>query len=127
MKEYNANLLMNTREPMRKWFSPATPKTFESKIKQLKYKLSFGNLNDLEWIKEADENYITKFNKLVDKLVACRMDLYHLKVEAINGGTARDFGFLISDKKVEVHARVIYAQGEVNAPHYRFITTERSK
>lgn len=127
LKLHNDNLLMSTRMPMRKWFRPVTHESFLPKIKQIEYELSFGHLNDLEWLKEANENYIIKFNKLIEKLVSCRMDLYHIKIEAINGGTARDFGFLISDTKIEVHARVIYAQGEVNAPHYRFITTERSK
>ena len=42
------------------------------------------------------------------------------RVESVSGD-----GFLISDGKVSLHARYIMAWGEIKAPHFRFIITDR--
>ena len=84
------------------------------------------NLNSLMWLNEANENFNTKLERVINKLVAFAMNTYKLKIEQIaNNGSI--FEFLISDDTMEVHARVIYAQGEIKAPHYRFIVTKRKK
>jgi hypothetical protein len=79
----------------------------------------------LEFLNEANEGYLTKFNRLIETLVGYGIMAYPLKIERINGGTHFDFGFLISHSINVVHARFIFACGEINAPHYRFIITKR--
>ena len=96
-------------------------------IKNLENKLSFNNSNRFEWMSEANDSYKLKFDRLIDKLVGFQINNYKLRIETIGAGTSGDFGFLISDDDIEVHARIIYACGEIKAPHYRFIVTGRKK
>jgi hypothetical protein len=82
----------------------------------------------LKFINEAAENFNTKFNRLVDELVKHGVRSYPLTIEAISSGsTENDFNFLITHtttiKTVQVYARIIFAEGLINAPHYRFIIT----
>jgi hypothetical protein len=79
----------------------------------------------LEFLNEANEGYNIKFERLIDTLVGYGIMAYPLKIEKISGGTHFDFGFLISHSINVVHARFIFACGEINAPHYRFIITKR--
>ena len=79
----------------------------------------------LEFLNEANKSYLVKFTRLVETLVEYGIMAYPLKIERINGGTDFDFGFLISHSNIVVHARVIFACGMINAPHYRFIITKR--
>ena len=84
--------------------------------------------NTLKFINEAAENFNTKFNRLVDELVKHGVRSYPLTIEAISSGsTENDFNFLITHKTtiktVQVYARIIFAEGLINAPHYRFIIT----
>ena len=97
-----------------------------SKIERLETELKRDSLLTLEFINEANEGYNNKIQKLIEKLVKAEIDVYQLRVEKI-GDVGSDFAFLVSDDKVEVHARVIFANGCVNAPHFRFITTQRKK
>lgn len=89
--------------------------------KSLKY------TNTLKFINEAEENYSIKFNRLIDSLVKYGIQSYPLSIEKIGSATEYDFGFLITHKDIVVHARIIFACGEINAPHYRFITTKRKE
>lgn len=109
-----------------KWYMPITAERFEIKLKNLEYSLKHSNINSLQWMNEANKGYETKFERLVEKIAVSEMDIYRLKIDYVGGGTTTDFGFLIYDDKKEVHARVIYACGEIKAPHYRFITTMRN-
>ena len=84
--------------------------------------------NTLTFITEANDNYTTKFIRLVNELVKHGVRSYPLTIEQISSGsTANDFNFLITHKTtvktVQVYARIIFAEGEINAPHYRFIIT----
>ena len=97
-----------------------------SKIERLKIELSRDMILTLKFVNEASEGYNVKIEKLIEKLVKANIDIYKLKVEKM-GDVGSEFAFLISDEKVEVHARVIFANGSINAPHFRFITTQRKK
>ena len=79
-------------------------------IEALEFKLSRDMILTLEFINEANEGYNNKIQKLIEKLVKAEIDIYQLRVEKI-GDVGSDFAFLVSDNKVEVHARVIFANG----------------
>jgi hypothetical protein len=100
----------------------------ESKIARIEAQKSLKSTNTLKFITEAIENYNTKFTRLVSELVKHGVRSYPLTIEKISSGsTAYDFNFLITHattiKTVQVYARIIFAEGEFNAPHYRFIIT----
>jgi hypothetical protein len=99
-----------------------------SKVIQLENELLLHYSNTLKFITEANENYNTKFVRLVNELVKHGVRSYPLTIEKISSGsTEYDFNFLITHsttiKTVQVYARIIFAEGEINAPHYRFIIT----
>jgi hypothetical protein len=98
------------------------------KIKIIEKQKALTSTNTLKFINEANENYITKFTRLVSELVKHDVRSYPLTIDKItSGSTEHDFNFLITHstqvKTVQVYARIIFAEGEINAPHYRFIIT----
>lgn len=93
-------------------------KYYEGKLENL-------NLLTLEFITDAAKNYELKLAKLVDSMIKHGIKTAFLRVQKISN-TSKEFAFLISDKEIEIHARAVYCCGEINAPHYRFITTKRS-
>jgi hypothetical protein len=93
-------------------------------ITQLERQKALKCTNTLLFINEANENFTTKFNRLVNELVKHGVRSYPLTINAISsGGTENDFNFLITHNEIQVYARIIFAEGEINAPHYRFIIT----
>lgn len=77
------------------------------------------------FLAEAHAGYEDKFTKLINKLVESGIRYDHpsaFSVESIRG-CGDEFAFMVKDDKISVHARMIYAHGEINKPHYRFITT----
>lgn len=100
----------------------------ESKIARIEARKALKSTNTLSFITEASENYNTKFQRLVSELVKHGIRSYPLTIDKISSGsTEHDFNFLITHsttiKTVQVYARIIFAEGEINAPHYRFIIT----
>jgi len=95
-----------------------------NKIAYLESQKALKSTNTLTFINEANDNYTTKFGRLVTELVKHGVRSYPLNIEQISSGsTANDFNFLITHKTIQVYARIIFAEGEINAPHYRFIIT----
>ena len=91
-----------------------------------KKKLSRPFLITKEAIIDAANGYEKKFNKLIDKLMEADLAGSRLEIEQLSDA-GMELEFLISNDVKEVHARIIFACGEINAPHYRFITTVRIK
>lgn len=84
------------------------------------------NITTLGFLTESSKNYDVKYEKLLDKLARSGIKYNHqLKVKQVSdlGG---EFGFEVTDGEMVVHARLIFANGVINAPHYRFITTVRN-
>lgn len=75
---------------------------------------------------EAQQGYQKKFDNLVDKLVHYQFSIRFLKVQQIDVNHGQ-LEFLISDNVKECHARAIWVEGNIKAPHYRFITTIRKR
>ena len=99
-------------------------KNNERKIQQLEKQKALKFTNTLLFINEANENFTTKFNRLINELVKHGIRSYPLTINAIsNGSTSHDFNFLITHNEIQVYARIIFAEGQINAPHYRFIIT----
>lgn len=103
-------------------------------IQSLNYKITKINkiltrkaLMQLDTFNEANESFNKKLNNLIDKLVSENISQRHMKLEKVSHGNANDFSIFISDDKMEIESRFIYANGEIKAPHYRFITTKRTK
>lgn len=103
-------------------------KNNDYKIAQLEKEKALKFTNTLKFINEANENFNTKFNRLVSELVKHGVCSYPLTINKIsNGSTAHDFNFLITHNEIQVYARIIFAEGQINAPHYRFIITANKK
>lgn len=77
-----------------------------------------------EAMKEAELNFDAKVANMVDKMIAAGMTHTFLSVEHVSN-SGREFSFLVSNRVIEVHARAIWVDGAIKAPHYRFITTSR--
>jgi len=107
-------------------FRPTEMSTVEWEIEKCNKKLQYSAINQLNWLTEAHEGYEKKIEKVIDKVDKYEMSTRFMKIERINNAGS-DFSFLISNDDMEVHARVIYACGAINAPHYRFIVTKRNK
>lgn len=72
----------------------------------------------------AERTAEKKFEQVRDKMMKTTLekglDTKNARVRSVGGD-----GFLISDGKVSLHARYILAWGEIKAPHFRFIVTDR--
>jgi uncharacterized membrane protein len=95
-------------------------------IGRIETKLTRQSILALEVMKEADSNFNTKIDKVAEKVVKGGLSYLGLRLEMIND-IGMDLEFLIHDDNSEVHARVIFANGEIKAPHFRFITTKRKR
>ena len=98
----------------------------EQAIGLIETKLSRSATLAFEVMKEADASYRAKIDRVANKLVKEGINFLGLRLEMLKD-VGMDFEFLISDDNMEVHARVIFANGEIKAPHFRFITTKRNK
>lgn len=100
--------------------------SLKNRISRFQNDLDHSAILTLETLKSADASFEIKINKLIEKLLEEGFGVKAFKVERIGAGWD-SFTFLISNDLKEVHARVIFANGEVNAPHFRFIITTRQK
>lgn len=80
---------------------------------------------------EVAEIMDQRYEKLVADILNSDLDLkceLHIKSKEITNG---EFDVVITDSnpnnKIEIHANVIYACGEVNRPHYRFLVKQRKQ
>lgn len=100
--------------------------SYNHSIEKLKQQLALDSILKLNVLSEAKVNYDEKVNKIVALLVQEGFNHLFLKIEEISA-RGSELEFLISNDKKEIHARVIFACGEIKAPHFRFITTVRHK
>lgn len=70
--------------------------------------------------RNAEKKFAEVRSKMLKSTVEKGIDLSKAKVQSASGD-----GFLISDGKITLHARYILAWGEIKAPHFRFIITDR--
>ena len=92
----------------------------------LEKKLRLDSLIKMEAFNLAKENYDKKVNNIVGLLVKEGFSHLHFRIEQISKCGA-ELEFLISNNVKEVHARLIFVNGIIQAPHFRFITTVRAK
>lgn len=97
---------------------------YEGRIKRVQKELELDATIILNTITDAKKSYDEKVNRLVSLLVAEGFGYAHYKVEEIRTKCGQ-LEFLISKSDKEVHARLIYVEGVIVTPHFRFITTTR--
>jgi hypothetical protein len=90
-------------------------------------KLSRASTNRLEWLNEANDSYNSKVEKLVTKLISNGFT-EGIRFKDVSVAHNGELSFLVNllDGSKECHARTIFANGDIKAPHYRFITTVRN-
>jgi hypothetical protein len=98
---------------------------YANRIVWLEKELQKSTLISFEAMKEFEENYTQKVQKMVEKMVRYGMTHLHLQVKSVKTEKPGEFSFLVSNNEMEVHARAIYVNGTIVAPHFRFITTKR--
>lgn len=76
-------------------------------------------------LNRAKKSYDERINKLVKTLVEEGFGHAHYKIEMIKS-IGSELAFLISKSDKEVHARLIFVDGILVCPHFRFITTTRA-
>ena len=77
-------------------------------------------------LQSASESYKLKFDSLVSKISNSELVLNKMNIQTDTVGVQKgEISILISDGKVEFHARSIWVNGVLVVPHYRFISTER--
>jgi hypothetical protein len=98
------------------------------KVEVARRRIQLDSLLRFEFMQEAAEGYKIKFERLIDKMLAEDFNSHKMQVERVGSGQGRELEILVSDDKARVfHARAIWVEGSIKAPHYRFITTTRSK
>jgi hypothetical protein len=98
-----------------------------TKLEDVRYHLSLETVTYMRMGNEVLDNYHSKYDAMLDKIVGSRKFEagYKIKVIEMENQVAGKFSFIVTDGNIKVHARVIYACGLINKPHYRFIITER--
>jgi hypothetical protein len=95
-------------------------------IRILRENLSRKNIITLGVMREVGTRYEAQVLRAATKIIDKGFDTLALRIEYTEnlGG---EIGFLLSNKTQECHARLIYVNGVEKAPHWRFITTIRTK
>ena len=107
-----------------RWFHKLTVVQLENEVIELKKNYDFVNLKNHTWLSEAMDSYNNKFDNLISKLVQFDFTTSHMTIERISDA-GNGLAFLIRNDEKVAHARIIYANGAIKAPHYRFIITQR--
>ena len=108
-----------------RWFHKVTVRELEGQIKTLKRNYDYVNLKNYGWLNEARDSYNNKFDNLISKLMSFDFTTSHMTVERVEDAGGKGLAFLIRNDENTVHARMIYANGAIKAPHYRFIITQK--
>lgn len=90
-----------------------------------KYLENFNMTITMKALNNAKKSYDERINKLVKILVEEGFGHAHYKIEMIKS-VGSELAFLISKSDKEVHARLIFVDGVLVCPHFRFITTTRA-
>ena len=101
-------------------------KNNEYRIKLIEEKMQLDSIIKMEAFNTAKQNYDKKINNIVDLLVKEGFSHLFFRIEQISK-CGSELEFLISNNVKEVHARLIFVHGPIQAPHFRFITTVRQK
>lgn len=109
-----------------RFFYEITLKDIQGRLANAKKQLNFPTTRKMEYFNEAKKSYDAKIEKMITTVCGYNPDTRWIKIERVSD-VGHEFSFLISNNDMEIHARVIYACGDINAPHYRFIVTKRNK
>jgi len=125
--ERNRQLYMSKRHANARWFTPVTAEDIKKgKLAFAKRQMANPTIRLMGYLNEANQGFETKIQRVIEKVFHYRPDTRFLKVEDIRN-IGSEFSFLITNEDMEIHARVIYVNGVLVCPHYRFIITKRNK
>ena len=98
--------------------------TKESLIEMIEKQLTKKTTISFEAMKEEEKNFDSKIENVASKMVSFGLTNVHFRIQELKAkhGT---FEFLANNDKFEVYARAIWVEGDIKAPHFRFITTKR--
>tara|TARA_R110000851_G_scaffold108617_1_gene230070 strand:- start:40026 stop:40595 length:570 start_codon:yes stop_codon:yes gene_type:complete len=123
----NYNNELRSLSSRTKWFKPITAEQIQKgKLSFAKHKMEFPTIRLMNYLVEANQGFETKIDRVVEKVFQYRPDSSRLRIEDVRN-IGSEFSFLITNDEMEIHARVIYVNGVVVCPHYRFIVTKRNK
>lgn len=94
-------------------------------LRAQKYMDDFSATITMKALNNAKKDYDERINRLVKTLVEEGFGHAHYKIEMIKA-IGSELAFLVSKSDKEVHARLIFVEGEILRPHFRFITTTRA-
>lgn len=96
-------------------------------------KLKNKTLTSMKIMNEAEGNYQSKIDGMVEKMIILDFSPNWLKLKDISINKGQLEILIGEDEKyvenstLEFHARSIWVEGDIKAPHYRFITTTRGE
>lgn len=123
--DHNLRNINSRLNQLKKVIAPTPNDLFA--IEQLEKRIDRSALESLPILVEADKSFNLKLSNLVSKCIEFGIESRFMKIEKIGSGSMNDFSILISDSKIEIHARFIFVYGDIQSPHFRFITTKRNK
>ena len=99
-------------------------------VKMIENRLKLRNTIAFNAMKDAEKNYDGKVERMIEKVIDLGLRGHSVKIEAVSDYN-REMEFLIHGKDgkgeaLTCHARVIFVNGTIKAPHLRFITTRRA-
>ena len=94
-------------------------------MSKIEIKLNETFTRDFEFLSQGNEAYTKSLSRVIDKLVTKGFNSF-ARIKYVGLCVNGELEFLIADEFKECHARLIFANGQIKAPHYRFITTVRS-
>lgn len=98
----------------------------KERLIRLEKQVIYKSIVTLEAIVDAKRIYDAKVDGVVQLLISEGFEAYKYQVEEV-GTAGGELEFLITNEVKEVHARFIYVNGAIKAPHFRFITTVRKQ
>ena len=104
--------------------TPSTVNRAITKMANARLTISRMAILQHEFLAEAFESYNIKLARFVDRVLASNISETYFKIDMVSNAGG-ELEFMIHNTQIQLHARFIFAQGEINAPHYRFIITEK--
>ena len=98
--------------------------TKEQHAKSLTQQLTKKTMLSLNAMKEEEINFDGKIENVAAKMVKFGLTNVHFKVQEIKAKMG-EIEFIAHNDDFQVHARAIFVNGDIKAPHYRFITTKK--
>jgi hypothetical protein len=122
---YEFKILENKLKRLKEIQNPCGNEVFAIQIVESKLKMTA--LTSFPIMVDANNTFNMKIENLIEKCIKYNLKSQHLKIDKIGSGKINEFTIVVSDSKIEIHARFIFVDGLVQCQHFRFITTVKNK